>query len=70
MPRTTAIATRMAEACGGRGRSSSWDTNGARRIDFLLTRHASRFTTVDTISTAETGGKYSDHLALRSYVYY
>ena len=60
----------MAEACGAMNCSSAWDTNGARRIDFLLARHASRFTTVDTITSSEAGGTYSDHLALRSYVYY
>jgi endonuclease/exonuclease/phosphatase family metal-dependent hydrolase len=60
----------MAEACGARDCSSSWDTSGSRRIDFLLARHASKFTTVDTVSTGEAGGEYSDHLALRSYVYY
>jgi hypothetical protein len=60
----------MAEACGARDCSSGWDTSGSRRIDFLLARHASKFSTVDTVSTSEAGGVYSDHLALRSYVYY
>ncbi|SCL21475.1 Endonuclease/Exonuclease/phosphatase family protein [Micromonospora pallida] len=60
----------IAEKCGSRNCSSAHDTLGSRRIDFLLVKSGNGFNNAGTISTSLTGGEYSDHLAVASYVNY
>jgi len=49
---------------------TSANTSGSHRIDFLLVKAGHGFTGATTISATATGGKYSDHLALRADVKY
>lgn len=65
----------MAEKCGGRVCSTGYDTHygddgDGHRIDFMLTKGGHGFSSVDTISFADAGGRYSDHRALTAYVNY
>ena len=60
----------IAEKCGSRNCSSAYDTNGSRRIDFLLVKSGHGFNNAGTINTSLTGGAYSDHLAVAAYVNY
>lgn len=60
----------IAEKCGSRDCSSAYDTNGSRRIDFLLVKSGNGFSNVATITPSMTGGEYSEHRALTAYVNY
>lgn len=60
----------IAETCPSSGCPDSTSTLGSRRIDFLLVKSGHGFSGAKTISESSTGGKYSDHLALRANVYY
>jgi hypothetical protein len=56
----------MAEKCGGEKCSSAYNTNGKRRIDFLLAESGHGFSHVDTVRA----GNYSGHKALTAWVKY
>lgn len=58
------------ETCPSSGCPDSTSTNNTSRIDFLLVKSGSRFSSVRTVSEKSAGGKYSDHLAVRANVYY
>lgn len=73
--RATGYQDPIAQLCGQTVGSapapcSAHATVGSRRIDFLLARNTSGFTSARTITAANTGGKYSDHLAQLSIVKY
>ena len=60
----------IAETCPSSGCPDSTSTLGKRRIDFLLVKSGHGFSGAKTIGESSTGGKYSDHRALRANVYY
>ncbi len=60
----------IAETCPASGCPDSTSTVGSRRIDFMLVKGGHGFKGARTISETATGGKYSDHRALRANVYY
>ncbi|AZM45250.1 hypothetical protein DMB38_04870 [Streptomyces sp. WAC 06738] len=60
----------IAELCGARDCSSAHDTNGSRRIDFLLARGSSGFSNAATLTEGMTGGAYSDHRAVTAHIKY
>lgn len=64
--RTEGFHDPMAGKCGHENCSSAYDTNGKRRIDFLLAESGHGFSHVDTIHA----GNYSGHLALTAWVKY
>lgn len=60
----------IAEKCGSPHCSDKYDTNGKRRIDYILVKSGHGFSNVATISRKMAGGEYSDHLALTAYAKY
>lgn len=60
----------IAETCPSSGCPDSTSTLGSRRIDFMLVKGGQGFSGATTISETATGGKYSDHRALRADVFY
>ncbi|MEO8703159.1 MAG: hypothetical protein ABI867_24145 [Kofleriaceae bacterium] len=60
----------IAETCPSSGCPDSTSTNGDRRIDFMLVKSGHGFSGARTINESSTGGKYSDHRALRADVRY
>jgi hypothetical protein len=60
----------IAETCPSSGCPDSTSTLGTRRIDFMLVKSGHGFSGAKTIGESSTGGKYSDHRALRANVYY
>ncbi|MEU7575150.1 hypothetical protein [Micromonospora sp. NPDC049240] len=60
----------IAEKCGSRDCSSAYDTNGSRRIDFMLAKSGGGFSNAAHISPTATGGAYSEHIAITAYVNY
>ena len=68
-----AIADKFSDPIGGACAAScptSANTSGGHRIDFMLVKGSAATTGATTISTTATGGKYSDHLALKANVKY
>ena len=60
----------IAETCPSSGCPDSTSTLGSRRIDYMLVKGGHGFSGAKTISESSTGGKYSDHRALRANVKY
>jgi len=60
----------IAEACPSKGCPASTDTLHSRRIDFMLVKGGHGFSGSQTINEKSTGGKYSNHRALFSKVFY
>lgn len=58
------------ETCPSSGCPDSTSTLGTHRIDFMLVKSGHGFSSATTISETSTGGKYSDHRALRANVNY
>jgi hypothetical protein len=60
----------IAETCPSSGCPDSTSTSGTHRIDYMLVKSGHGFGSARTINESSTGGKYSDHRALRANVYY
>jgi hypothetical protein len=60
----------IAETCPSSGCPDSTSTLGSHRIDFMLVKSGHGFSGAQTIGESATGGKYSDHRALRAIVFY
>ena len=60
----------IAETCPAAGCPDSTSTFGTRRIDFMLVKSGHGFSGAQTISESATGGKYSEHRALRANAFY
>ena len=58
------------ETCPASGCPDSTSTFEKRRIDYMLVKGGHGFSGAKTILASSTGGKYSDHRALRANVYY